>query len=408
MRETALYLDTARMGMISPVAERAGQAFLSLAGREGCSPCFEAFLHEGTAAWPLSLRERYPGLADWRGLASFKGMVRTFAEIVNPCEVLLANRTAHLMRLAARLLFHSRKRVLTTDLEWPGYRSILELERERIGGKIHEVALRTALLSERCTPEDLVRLILTAYDTHRCESLFLSAVSFQGLRLPVREIASALSDSPRQPFVVVDGAQALGHAPPDSPFDHCDLYIAGSHKWLRASYPMGLAFCPRWGSQDVIRLACADMLKLGELDDPLLRFTREMETGTQEVFGETVSLASLFPTAAVMHEALGEEGGAQGRFEKLLSRARLLEEAAAGTSWRPVTPADAFRSGILLLQSDDPALRSACGEEVRRRFQQQGIALTAYGAGLVRLSAPPHETDSEDISQLRSALLNCA
>src|SRR5436190_1872178 len=108
------------MGVISPAAERAGQAFLSLMGSEGCSPCFEAFLREGTAAWPLPLRERHPGLADWPGLASFKGMVRTFAGLTSPCEVLLANRTAHLMRLAARLLFHSRKRVLTTDLEWPG------------------------------------------------------------------------------------------------------------------------------------------------------------------------------------------------------------------------------------------------------------------------------------------------
>ena len=48
MRETSLYLDTARMGVISPAAERAGQAFLSLTGSEGCSPCFEAFLREGT------------------------------------------------------------------------------------------------------------------------------------------------------------------------------------------------------------------------------------------------------------------------------------------------------------------------------------------------------------------------
>src|SRR5438552_10660327 len=111
------------MGPIAPAAERAGQAFLSLAGSEGCSACFEAFLREGTAAWPVPLRERYPGLAGWPGLASFKGMVRSVAGLAHPCEVLLANRTAHLMRLAARLLFHSRKRVLTTDLEWPGYRA---------------------------------------------------------------------------------------------------------------------------------------------------------------------------------------------------------------------------------------------------------------------------------------------
>ena len=58
MRETALYLDTARMGAISPAAARAGQAFLSLAGTEGCSPCFEAFLREGIAAWPLPLQQR--------------------------------------------------------------------------------------------------------------------------------------------------------------------------------------------------------------------------------------------------------------------------------------------------------------------------------------------------------------
>src|SRR3954452_2927794 len=109
----------------------------------------------------------YPGLGSWPGLVPFRGVLRAFAGLDATCEVLLANRTSHLMRLAARLLFLSRKRVLTTDLEWPGYRAILEQEREQTGGELHEVPLRLALLSEKCTAADLIQLVLTAYDTHR-------------------------------------------------------------------------------------------------------------------------------------------------------------------------------------------------------------------------------------------------
>lgn len=310
------------------------------------------------------------------------------------------------MQLAARLLFLSRKRVLTTDLEWPAYRAILERESERVGGEVHEIPLRAALVSDRCTATDLVRIVLTAYDVHRCEAVFLSAVSYHGLRLPVRMLAEALGGAPCPPLVVVDGAQTLGHAPPDAP-DHCDLYIAGSHKWLRASYPMGVAFCPRRGSQDVIQKTCSEMIESGELDDPLLRFTEQCASGVQEVFGETVSLGALFPCAAAVADLMGE-GGAQGRFERFVGRAREMEEITAQTTWKPVVPAECFRSGIVLLQSQRPGVRAAGAEQVRRCFQEQGVALTAYGDGIIRLSAPQQPLGSQDVDRLRSALSHCA
>src|SRR5581483_7169937 len=98
--------------------------------------------------------------------------------------VLLAGRSAQLMRLAARLLFGHSRRVLVTDLEWPGYVRILEEERERSGGELLCVAARAGVLEGGMAAGDLVRLVASEYRAHGCSGLFLSAVNNLGVRLP--------------------------------------------------------------------------------------------------------------------------------------------------------------------------------------------------------------------------------
>ncbi|GEM_PF-5148933 len=139
---TALYLDTARMGAICPTAREACQAYLALTASEGCSTCFESLFRDGFDAWPMPLRARYAGLATWPGLTRFKDHVRAVT-ISDMPEVLIANRTSHLTRLAARCLFRVCQRVLTTDLEWRNFMSLghpgmryIGVELDRISGRI--------------------------------------------------------------------------------------------------------------------------------------------------------------------------------------------------------------------------------------------------------------------------------
>lgn len=405
---TNLYLDTARMGAMCPPANEACQAYLALAASEGCSSCFESFFRDGFDDWPASLRERYAGLHAWPGLSRFKDQIRAVTSFPDMQDVLMANRTSNLMRLAARCLFRICGRVITTDLEWPGYASILENERLRAKGSIIQVPLRAMLLADRCSPQELVQFVIRAYVVNGCDGLFLSAVTYQGFRLPVDEIVQAVDYAPRPPLVVIDGAQTFGHAPIDSLLEGCDFFIAGAHKWLQAAFPMGLGLCPRLRTQGFIRRVLADMISEGHLDDPLLQFSRQCEARETELFGETVSLVPLFPCAGAIAGLLREEGGSTGRFQRLLDRTRQLQSAAAGTPWQALTPHDGLRSGILLLQGASDELRSLSPTVIRQRFQERGVALSAYKEGTIRLSAPSGVLSIEDLGRLHSALHACA
>ena len=117
---TDLYLDTARMGAICPAAKEACEAYLALTASQGCSPCFESCLRDAFDDWPAPLRERYIGLSTWPGLTGFKNRVRTVTSFPGMPNVLMANRTSNLMRLAARCLFRICRRVLRRTWSGPG------------------------------------------------------------------------------------------------------------------------------------------------------------------------------------------------------------------------------------------------------------------------------------------------
>jgi hypothetical protein len=404
---TSLYLDTARLGAMLPGAQRASLDFVRLAGEEGCSYHFDEFLRHGHGAWPAQLRRRYPGLSDWHGVAELKRSLRALAGAEAGAPVLLANRSAQLMKLAARLLFRHCRRVLVTDLEWPDYLAVLARAAGRRGRGLTRAHLRSAVLDDRCPAAEVVARVVARYRAQGCDGLFLTAVTHEGLRVPVAEILAALAVARQPPFVVVDGAQALGHAPSGPEIGRCDLYLAGCHKWLRAYHPMGFGFCGRRGSQGFVQAVCAEMADAGELDDPLLRFSTELERGPGDSFTETVALGCLFPCAAAVADGLSAGRSAGQRFADLVGAARQLEAVSAETAWTPLVPDPGLRSGILLLRNDTPAVRGATAGEIRRRFQERGVALTAYGNGTVRLSAPTSPWRPPDAGRLREALARC-
>ena len=67
-----LYLDTARLGQMSPSARRASVDFARFASEYGCSLYLNQFLENGFDAWPAALRDQFPGLQNWHGVTPLK------------------------------------------------------------------------------------------------------------------------------------------------------------------------------------------------------------------------------------------------------------------------------------------------------------------------------------------------
>lgn len=398
-----LYLDTARIGRLSPGARRACRDLTRLAGDEGGSPRFDRLLRHGSGAWPAAVRRRYPGLGGWRGVAHLKASLRTLVGSPPDLPVLVANRSAELMRLAARLLFLRARTVLTTDLGWAAYDAILDAEARRVGRPVTRLALRRAVFEDGLPPGDLVTLVADEAVRRRADALFLPAVTSDGVRLPVGGIVRAVEARRELTFVAADGAQDFCHVGPDLGQDYCDLYLAGCHKWLGGYHPMGLAFYGRRRTRTLVEATVADLQEAGELDDPLLRFSGRLEAGRLDGGSETVSLTSLFSCQAAADDAAA--GGASG--DAAGGRAanhRAVAELAPAVGWQPVLPHPDFRSGILLLRPERGRPAGATGDELRSRFLNRGLALTAYDGGVLRLSLPAEPLPPDTIAVVRTAL----
>lgn len=396
-----LYLDTARLGRMSVGARRAVHAFTDLVGEEGGSLYSDRFLRHGLAACPPSFGERYPGLAGWGGVGELKAALRSLAGIPPGLPVLLAHRSAELMRLAARLLFHPCRNVLVTDLGWPGYHDILADVARRTGRRVTVVALRDRALAGTADAAAAVEEVRQAYAGMECDGLFLPAVSNLGVRLPVRAMVRAAEAVGEVRFVVVDGAQDFCHAGADIAGETCDLYLAGCHKWLEAYHPLGLAFYGRRPSAGVIETTLAHMIAAGEIGDPLLRFVPHMETGRADPPLETVAVLPLLACGGAVHERA--EPDIKARLGSRLRNLAVAGEILRATGWSPLLPDPALRSGILLLRAEREAVRGQPAEGLRSAFHAAGVTLTAYPAGHVRLSMPDRPWREDELERLVAA-----
>jgi hypothetical protein len=399
---TELYLDTARFGLATRGALRAQLDYIRLSAGAGGSRDVEEFLLQGFDAWPKRLQYRYGGLADWRGVTRLKESLRSFAGAPGASDVLLANRSAQLMKLAARALFLRCRKVLHTDLEWPGYLALLEGERRRANGELLCLPIRSAVYREKLPARDLTALVVRQYRREGCDGLFLSSVTFQGVRLPARAILECLSRGTPPRLVVVDGAQAFAHVP--EPLTYMDLYLAGCHKWLRAGHPLGVAFAPRLGSAGFLRATREEMVRTGEFDDPLLSFTEGLEKEKLESFTETVDVVPLFPSAAAVSDPGAGPEGLTDTLAARVENAEVLGEVARSLGWRPLLADQPLGTGILLLEAKSAALRRAPPDKVRAAFQRHRISLTAYGGGLLRVCVPKRAWEAHELDLVRAAL----
>ena len=393
-----LYLDTARLGLMSASAQQIHIDFIRFVGEEAASLYFDQFLRTGVRDWPESLRRRFPALQAWQGISQLKDDLRRPVEASAQWNVLLASRSAQLMKLAARLLFRLCRNVLVTDLSWPSYREILERVRDSAKNRLTTLPLRRTLLRDHVQQEEVVDRIVQHFLRNACDGLFLPAVDNLGIRLPIEQIVRSVEKRAELRFVVVDGAQAFGHTPLDLSKQPCDFFIAGCHKWLGAYQPLGLGFYGHPRSAAFVEQTACRLQRAGVLDDPLMRFLGDLERETPARYGETVNLAPLFSCQGALQDILCED--IASAFRHRVANADLLAPALHDEGWKPLRPADGLRSGILLLQARTRAARNTCPNVLRQVFHEAGIALSTYAQGIVRISLPAQPWRPQDAAHL--------
>lgn len=396
----SLYLDTARLGRMTPRAQQANVEFTRFAAEEVCPPYFEDFLRHGADACPNGFREQFPALGKWSGIAGLKSRLRELAYSPADLPVVLANRSAQLMKFAARWLFRPCENVLVIDATWPAYREILEGERRRADRQINTVAIRDFILFQQATTNEVVTIIESAFTANRCDGLFLPAVTHDGIRLPIARIVETLESKHGSIPVVIDGAQDFCHTPSPLNTEHCDLYLAGCHKWLGGYYPMGMAFYGRSRSAEWVEKVLQQMLCDGEVDDPLLRFSSQLETGSLDGSTETVNLGSLFSCFGASLDATEER---ESVFQERRANAEAVVDLSQETDWRLVSPSPELQSAVVMLEATDSTACELPAKTLRTAFEQQGLSLSAYPSGRIRLSMPETPLSESQLHQIQAA-----
>ena len=205
---TALYLDTARLGRMCRGARLAEQDFGWLVGRLGSSLYLERFLTRGYGSLPARLRRTVPYLRCWPGAAQFRRIFGRSLHQPAGLPTYLFAQSFSLIRFAAECMFESANTVLTTDLAWPPYLDTLQQVAQLRNATLHVVRLRQMVFDGSADIDAVSQVVTEAYRAHACDGLFLSDISYLGVRMPVRQIINGVARYQR-PFAAIDGAQAV-------------------------------------------------------------------------------------------------------------------------------------------------------------------------------------------------------
>lgn len=400
----ALYLDTARLGLMSPPALRMYQGLGRFAVGAPGSVNSLGFWRHGFTALSSDSQHRLTELSTWSGLAGLKDSLRRIVSAQVDAPVLIAGRSQSLMKLAARCLFQHCQHVLTTDLSWPPYQRLLEDEARHTGQEVTQLPVRELLFRRQIcldqVPDEMAQIVRR----HRIDGLFLPAVDNLGIRLPVADIVAAIRQQTELHFVVTDAAQALGHVPLATDLQVSDLVLAGTHKWLGGYLPLGLAFLSHCRSCDGVIATCQRMRDNEEIDDPLLDFLMSLESDTLQPHTETVNLSPLLTCCGALANFQAADQQVDVTLRQQLPNAHEIRWHAETVGWQPMLAESDQRTGIVSLRCENPDVQSLSPEVLRQRMQQMGITATTYPGGIVRLSMPRIRFTLDDVALVRTAL----
>ncbi len=391
MSET-LYLDTARLGLISPSAQRIQIQFARLASDPQGLLYFGEFLSSGLLGGSLSSWQAVDPHQHWNGVQGLQKSLRYLVNAPGEAEVLLASRSATVMHIAAQQLAKHCDRVLTADLLWPPYRRILVDAFRRTSKSIRICSLRHAVIQLEASRSILTATICQAFDKHQCDGLLLPLIDHHGVTLPIADVVSTLrvrGHSLRQ--VVIDASQSLGHIPVDIPSIGCDLLIGGTHKWLGGYQPLGIGISLGHTGLNYSHLASLD---------PLLRLTQEQIGGCRSRHGETSAVLPLLTAAGALADSPPDI--IKRRLEIRRANRREFTKLLTQSAWRTVRVAQEDHG--IVLSRPPRCLRSHDEQSLRNALAMRGIAATVYPNGLVRFSMPHPYFSEKDLAVLRTTL----
>jgi selenocysteine lyase/cysteine desulfurase len=386
---TELYLDTARLGRMCRRARLAEQDFCWLVSQLGSSLYLERFLNQGFRSLPTRYRQSMLGLSAWRGIGRLKSDFRRFVN-ADGGHVFFCSQSRPFIEMAAACLFGKADTVLTTDLAWPPYLACLRQLAEQRGKRVVTIRLLDELIDGTLSTEDLVCRITRAYDKHGCNGLFLACITYLGIRLPVQRIVRTLRRRRRPSFVLLDGAQALGHEPVCVRKLGGDLLLAGTQKWMQAYHPLRVAVSSHRVKHYVRHIASKQVNHL----DALHEFT---SAGFRSDFGETVELVSLITAAASLSE-LKNNSELRIRWRERIRNRKLIQAALSNAGMDCVPHRMGMDSGVLLVRS-----RVTTALKLRSELFEEGIVASGF-RDLLRLSMPDRPLTDEQIETVTSAL----
>lgn len=397
------YLDTARMGQACPAAMQVQFEYALLAADDPSLYSLR-FLREGVADWPLDVQHEFPALCRWRGTDELKQRFAMACGVPHSNRIFLANQAARLVRIAARVMFRQSTHVLTTDLNWPTWQSIVAEEAQRHGRQVSRAMIAEPILKWNWSAEDIIQHVVRQFREQRCDALFLPAVSNLGINLPVEELIRRLKQEAELRFVLLDAAQAFGQLPVTRLTDCCDVVITGCHKWLGAHLPMGVAIAGNALAAEQMRCVITGPHYSSSCTDPLLQLTEELQANRINRYSETVNILPMLSANAALQDSQGWQAALTPDFDQRQLNAEQVAECLADTAWRPIRLDESVRSGILLARSEEGSPVVVEPEKMQANFRKQGVALTAYPDGLLRLSMPSQKFESNQIQRLTTAL----
>ena len=113
---------------------------------------------------------------------------------------------------------------------------------------------------------------------------------------------------------------------------------------------------------------CQDMFERRQLDDPMLRFSEQLESNARESFCETVNVAPMFTATAAAGRALSAEPPPGAKFALQLENADRLARHASRTGWRVLRPKSSLRCGSCFSRHKVPRRRQPRSMRCEQHF----------------------------------------
>ena len=239
---TRLYLDTARLGLMSRECPANPHRLRPVRGGRGRFPVLRSVSQRRhSQLGPLRFAGGFPPCRAWQGISHLKEALRRPGRCSAQWQVLLASRSAQLMKLAAELLFRLCRNVLVTDLTWPSYRLILDRAGGRAENQLTTLSLRKGILRAKLQSDELVEQIVRSVSSVAAAMVSSCRPStISEFALPVERIVRAIKQ--RAELALRGGGRCpgvLATSRSDLDEQYCDFLIAGCHKWLCAYHPLG-------------------------------------------------------------------------------------------------------------------------------------------------------------------------